>query len=70
MTLNVPGRHNIANALAAIAFATEAGIDTDTIIRGLQAFGGTARRFEYKGNSAASLSLMIMHIIRQRLLQH
>ena len=49
MTLNVPGRHNIANALAAIAFATEAGIDTDTIIRGLQAFGGTARRFEYKG---------------------
>ena len=49
VTLNVPGRHNIANALAAIAFATEAGIDTDTIIRGLQAFGGTARRFEYKG---------------------
>ena len=48
VTLNVPGRHNIANALAAIAFATEAGIDTDTIIRGLQAFGGTARRFEYK----------------------
>ena len=49
VTLNVPGRHNIANALAAIAFATDAGIDTDTIIRGLQAFGGTARRFEYKG---------------------
>ena len=49
VTLNVPGRHNIANALAAIAFATEAGIDTDTIICGLQAFGGTARRFEYKG---------------------
>lgn len=49
VSLNVPGKHNIANALAAIAFATEAGIDNDTIIRGLQAFGGTARRFEYKG---------------------
>ncbi len=49
VSLNVPGKHNIANALAAIAFATEAGFDTDTIIRGLQAFGGTARRFEYKG---------------------
>ena len=41
VTLNVPGRHNIANALAAIAFATEAGIDTDTIIRGLQAVSYT-----------------------------
>ena len=49
VSLNVPGKHNIANALAAIAFATEAGFATDTIIRGLQSFGGTARRFEYKG---------------------
>lgn len=49
VSLNVPGKHNIANALAASAFATEAGFDTDTIIRGLQSFGGTARRFEYKG---------------------
>ena len=49
VSLNVPGKHNIANALAAIAFATEAGFDTDIIIRGLQSFGGTARRFEYKG---------------------
>lgn len=49
VSLHVPGRHNIANALAAIAFASEAGFDEDTIIRGLQAFGGTARRFEYKG---------------------
>ncbi len=49
ITLNVPGEHNISNALAAIAFAMEAGFDTDLIIRGLQSFGGTARRFEYKG---------------------
>ena len=50
VTLNVPGKHNISNALAAIAFAVEAGFDTETVIRGLQSFGGTARRFEYKGN--------------------
>jgi UDP-N-acetylmuramate--alanine ligase len=49
ISLNVPGKHNIANALSAIAFASEAGFDNDTIIRGLQSFGGTARRFEYKG---------------------
>ena len=70
VTLNVPGRHNIANALAAIAFATEAGIDTDTIIRGLQAFGGTAEDSNTKENSAASPSSMITHIIRQRSPQH
>lgn len=49
VSLNVPGDHNISNALAAIAFATEAGFSEDLIIRGLQSFGGTVRRFEYKG---------------------
>lgn len=49
VTLHVPGEHNVANALGAIAFAKEAGFDDDVIIRGLQSFGGTARRFEYKG---------------------
>ncbi|MCD7921790.1 MAG: UDP-N-acetylmuramate--L-alanine ligase [Clostridiales bacterium] len=49
VSLQVPGRHNIANALSAIAFAREAGFSDDIIIRGLQSFGGTARRFEYKG---------------------
>ena len=49
VTLNVPGKHNIANALAAIAFAAEAGLCESAILKGLQAFGGTARRFEYKG---------------------
>ncbi len=49
VSLNVPGEHNISNALAAIAFSMEAGFSEDVIIRGLQAFGGTVRRFEYKG---------------------
>lgn len=49
VTLNVPGKHNVSNALSAIAFAKEAGFDDDTIIRGLESFHGTDRRFQYKG---------------------
>lgn len=48
--LNVPGSHNVQNAMAAIAFALEAGFDDSIIIRGLQSFGGTKRRFEIKGH--------------------
>jgi UDP-N-acetylmuramate--alanine ligase len=47
--LSVPGRHNASNALAAIALAVTMGIDTDAIVRGLDAFGGANRRFQYKG---------------------
>lgn len=48
--LNVKGRHNVSNSLAAIAAALELGIDLDTIRDGLLSFGGTHRRFEYKGS--------------------
>ncbi len=47
--LNVPGIHNIKNALAAVAVGLELGIDTPHIIAGLQEFKGVARRFEVKG---------------------
>ncbi len=47
--LRVPGHHNVANALAALAFAKETGISDAAIAAGLSSFGGTARRFEYKG---------------------
>ncbi len=47
--LGVVGEHNVSNSLAAIACALTAGIDIDTILNGLKAFGGTVRRFEYKG---------------------
>jgi UDP-N-acetylmuramate--alanine ligase len=47
--LNVPGMHNVTNALSAIALALELGIDFDTIKAGLSSFGGTNRRFQYKG---------------------
>lgn len=48
--LNVPGIHNISNALSAIAFATMEGIDTSVIKEALEAFRGTNRRFDYKGS--------------------
>ncbi len=47
--LAVPGIHNVFNALAAIAVSTLLNVDKDTIVRALGLFGGTSRRFEYKG---------------------
>jgi len=44
-----PGRHNVLNALAAIAVALEAGISAQHCIEGLARFGGVGRRFEIKG---------------------
>jgi len=44
-----PGRHNVLNALASIAIATELGVDNDSIIRGLKKFQGVGRRFQMLG---------------------
>lgn len=44
-----PGRHNVLNALAAIAIATELGVDDDSIVRGLKKFQGVGRRFQMLG---------------------
>lgn len=46
--LGVPGRHNVLNALAAIALAIEIGADFASISRGLASFAGARRRFETK----------------------
>ena len=52
ISLSVPGRHNVSNAMAAIAFADQVGISRDIACTALKAFGGTERRFEYKGQVA------------------
>ncbi|MDD6039107.1 MAG: UDP-N-acetylmuramate--L-alanine ligase [bacterium] len=49
VALHVPGKHNVSNALAAAAVAYEMGVTPEQIARGLSAFGGTDRRFQYKG---------------------
>ncbi|ATO34718.1 UDP-N-acetylmuramate--L-alanine ligase [Dickeya dianthicola] len=50
VTLNAPGRHNALNAAAAVAVATEEGIDDDAILRALARFQGTGRRFDFLGD--------------------
>lgn len=50
VSLKVKGRHNIMNSLAAIACARALGLPMQQILTGLLSFGGTHRRFEYKGN--------------------
>lgn len=49
VTLNVPGIHNVSNALAALAAALELGVGFGDAVSGLSAFHGTQRRFQYKG---------------------
>jgi len=48
--LNLPGRHNVLNALAAIAVASEVGVDDAAIQRGLAGFAGIGRRFQVHGD--------------------
>ncbi|URJ25224.1 UDP-N-acetylmuramate--L-alanine ligase [Candidatus Blochmannia ocreatus (nom. nud.)] len=49
ITLNAPGHHNALNAAAAVAAATIAGIDDQTILKTMLHFQGTHRRFENLG---------------------
>lgn len=48
-SLQVPGDHNISNAMAAVALADLLQIDSDVTAKALLDFHGTDRRFEYKG---------------------
>ncbi|MBO5271127.1 MAG: UDP-N-acetylmuramate--L-alanine ligase [Clostridia bacterium] len=50
IVLNVPGAHQVINALAAASAAYLAGIPGEAIARGLSRFCGAQRRMEYKGN--------------------
>lgn len=49
ITMNVPGTHNISNAVAACALALEMKLSFTSIQTALAGFSGTERRFEYKG---------------------
>ena len=52
VTLNLPGRHNVLNALAAIAVATEIGVKDEAILKALAEFHGVGRRFQRYGDIA------------------
>ncbi|HUN68123.1 MAG TPA: UDP-N-acetylmuramate--L-alanine ligase [Burkholderiales bacterium] len=50
VSLNLPGRHNVLNALAAIGVATELKVPADAIQRALAGFRGVGRRFQHYGD--------------------
>jgi len=50
VTLNLPGRHNVLNALAAICVATELEVDDGAIQRALAGFQGIERRLQWLGD--------------------
>jgi len=53
ITLGVPGMHNVANSLAAVAVGLTLGVPFSKIADGLRAFVGTGRRFERLGETKA-----------------
>ena len=63
IVLNLPGEHNVLNALAAIAVAVELGVDDSAVQRALAVFKGVGRRFQRYGevnlqNKAGSFTLV------------
>ena len=53
VALSVPGRHNVLNALAALAACREAGVPLAEAAAGLETFTGAGRRFERRGRMAS-----------------
>ena len=53
ITLNLPGEHNVRNALAALAVATELELPDEPMVRALAKFSGVGRRFQRYGEIAA-----------------
>jgi len=61
ITLNMPGEHNVLNALAAIAVANEIGVDAEAIQKALLKFEGIGRRFQINGKYQVGKA-KVMHI--------
>jgi UDP-N-acetylmuramate--alanine ligase len=55
LRLPIPGRHNLQNALAAVAVGVELGIDAGTVAGALASFRGADRRFQRLGEAAGVL---------------
>ena len=50
VTLNMPGWHNMLNALASVTVATHIGIEDKAIVKSLESFKGIGRRFQINGD--------------------
>ena len=58
LSLQVPGRHNLANALAAIAACNAAGVPVAQAVAALASFTGLARRFDIVGTSTSGITVI------------
>ena len=56
--INVPGRHNVLNALAAFSAGLELGIEPERLIAGLGRYTGMRRRFQVKYDNGAGLMVV------------
>ncbi len=58
LVLNLPGRHNLSNALAAIAGAVAAGVPVSDAVAAMAGFAGLARRFDIIGTSGRDITVI------------
>ena len=58
LRLAMPGRHNLSNALAAIAGATATGVSVSQAVEALAGFAGLARRFDVIGTSTSGITVI------------
>ena len=58
LVLPMPGRHNLSNALAAIAASRAAGLDVGQAVSSLRRFRGLARRFDVIGTSPGGITVI------------
>lgn len=58
LLLQMPGRHNLSNALAAIAGAAAAGVEVSEAVSALASFKGLARRFDVIGTSPSGITVI------------
>ncbi|WP_292946569.1 Mur ligase family protein [Novosphingobium sp.] len=58
LALKVPGRHNLSNALAALAAAQAAGVPLGDAVRALEGYAGLARRFDVVGTSPDGVTVI------------
>ena len=58
LSLPLPGRHNLANALAAIAGAKAAGVTVHDAVAALSTFAGLSRRFDILGTSSQGVTVI------------
>lgn len=58
LAVGMPGRHNLSNALAAIAGASAAGVPIGEAARALASFAGLARRFDIVGTTPSGVTVI------------